>query len=317
MANKKHTFTIHPQAIKQFCTDRNTIKALALFCYYKSHFNNSTIYRYSIRKIMAEHKLSYTVATRIVSILKENGFAIERDGNITFISTRKLYSDGKIFYKDGFKKIKIKRREKLSSIVDYLYTSFIEDVFDQQKYVIGIKQELSFLKNSQEEGQLGKINYLRLKKVLKLANRPGFQGNCDKDTTITSRQLGKKLGVSHSSANTILNRLHRKRLIKKKSKIEMICDFSGGKIDDQMREGIKGYLFIHKGNLYLHKGTSVSYFANRIYSRFPDSKFGVKDSSINSNSSISSNSNSNSNSSLNSKCGTRCIGNIIEDSNRL
>jgi DNA-binding Lrp family transcriptional regulator len=71
------------------------IKKLAVFMHFKNLYSNSCYYNWSIKNLAKKSGLSRTACGRYVKMFLKDGWCVDRDGNLSFVSIGKIYEISK------------------------------------------------------------------------------------------------------------------------------------------------------------------------------------------------------------------------------
>lgn len=222
----------------------NDIRSLAIYHFYKSRYKNSIILNYSVSKVAKDIKMSHRVVQRCMRDLIDSGFVRKQGKHLIFTSTRKLgiHLKGHPYM---YKTVRVHKCSEIKDIVDLLYTLSLDNLQKRQEYVKKAKDEINLIK----DGSV-RVNYKRVKKLLKLKNSCAIGGSPNEHYVHTTRKLSKKWNVTPTTVSNILRRLEKKKLLTRKVVINKIQSNPSKPVG-------YGYIYFSNGMFFINRGTSL------------------------------------------------------------
>jgi len=230
-------FIISYWFIKEHLTKNHLYKEFALWIKLKSLFKKHTIiYNWSYRRLHELTNISIPTLKKYLPTLIELGW-VEINGQNLTISPFKKVCGGR---KSGIT-ISFDKKETFNEIVDSVRALTIKHIYVSQKFISDLK--------------LGRIK-ASAKKLSKWHRiyRKHLKTEITRTVMTSTRRIGKELGLSQTSATSLLRKLNERRIVSSKPLFEILREdhpFT------HLKNEVCGWIFWENNSLYLNKGTQI------------------------------------------------------------
>jgi transposase len=192
-------------ALIELASKEKFIKHLALYYLIKAKFHHSIIYNYTPNKLAKLSGLHHKTVVRYVEKLKQQGLALERDGNLLFVKSSKVV-------KGIFRNLPTRPYTSFNGILDRLHYLLI----------INNKAKQTFKTAQRYGNNLDQLNPRVRRKAIKQARIEQPRLDSITKPVLTVRNASKMFNVSQRTAANIINNLKRKNYIKLRAYVKCI-----------------------------------------------------------------------------------------------
>lgn len=217
------------------------LKRILFYYFARSYYSKPFIYKYNPHLLAKKVGVPENTVRRYMAWLLKEGYAVIEGRNLRFVNVRRLVDVSH----DKF--LCLPRQRNFKEFVDYFFALRIDRNLNQQDFISKGRCSNDSVKTTRDMKALKKYRKYYEDK---------YAGARDKNAEIlfSSGTLANILNVSRSTANNIIRRLKKKKLIKVKMNIKEITwkEYMNFKYNTFL------YVFRKSGNYFLHKGVKIS-----------------------------------------------------------